>query len=404
VAGLLEKVTNGSGTHYRHYIQGGTGTAAIHSRTAGGGNSTVYLHRDHLGSPELITDSSGNALVRPSFSAYGERRDGSDWDGAISSGDLNTLAGISRRGFTGHEHLDAVGLIHMNGRVYEPVAGRFLSRDPLIDEFGSSQGPNGYAYVHNNPLSLMDATGFHHECRPDEPDCVEVRGRRPEECDWGGPWMAGWGEFCREGWDPYWDHDPFGDFDDQPEDAGGGGGGGDSGESEYEPPTPQPAEDAGKSNRWYCRVSDTLSAAAGGAVAGATFALQTGQIAGIGGYAAGGALLFATVEVLAQGSGPTAAVIGGYVGVVARARGGSSRSGIADVLGDAASSGVPYGYSTPVSVGFGAAGSAIRPVLGLGRGMSALIGGSAGGLSTALGVSTTLGLNAFFSSILGCSP
>jgi RHS repeat-associated protein len=160
VAGLLEKVTNAQGTHYRHLIQGGQGTAAIHSRTVGGGNATVYLHRDHLGSPELITDSAGNELIRPSFAAYGERRDGSDWDGAISSADLNTLAGISRRGFTGHEHLDAVGLIHMNGRVYEPVAGRFLSRDPFIDGVFSSQGINGHAYVHNNPLTLNDPSGF----------------------------------------------------------------------------------------------------------------------------------------------------------------------------------------------------------------------------------------------------
>jgi RHS repeat-associated protein len=160
VAGLLEKVTNGTGTHYRHLIQGGNGTAAIHSRTVGGSNATFYLHRDHLGSPELITDSSGNELVRPSFAAYGERRDGTDWDGPIGSGDLNTLAGISRRGFTGHEHLDAVGLIHMNGRVFEPIAGRFLSQDPFIDGLFSSQGPNGHAYVHNNPLTYIDPSGF----------------------------------------------------------------------------------------------------------------------------------------------------------------------------------------------------------------------------------------------------
>lgn len=166
VAGLLEKVTNAQGTHYRHYIQGGNGTAAIHSRTVGGSNATFYLHRDHLGSPELITDASGNVLVRPSFAAYGERRDGADWDGPIGSGDLNTLAGITRRGFTGHEHLDAVNLIHMNGRVYEPIAGRFLSRDPFIDGVASSQGPNGYAYVHNSPLTFVDPSGFNCEPSP----------------------------------------------------------------------------------------------------------------------------------------------------------------------------------------------------------------------------------------------
>jgi hypothetical protein len=47
----------------------------------------------------------------------------------------------------------------MNGRVYDPVIGRFLSRDPLVDG-RVSQGANGYAYVWNNPMTLTDPTGF----------------------------------------------------------------------------------------------------------------------------------------------------------------------------------------------------------------------------------------------------
>jgi len=191
VAGLLEKVTNAQGTHYRHYIQGGKGTAAIHSRTVGGSNATLYLHRDHLGSPELITNSSGGVLVRPSFAAYGERRDGADWDGPISSADLNTLAGISRRGFTGHEHLDAVGLIHMNGRVFEPVPGRFLSRDPFVDGVASSQGINGYAYVHNAPLTFVDPSGF---------NCEPLPGMSDEEAAAYISYCSG--EFESSGWGP----------------------------------------------------------------------------------------------------------------------------------------------------------------------------------------------------------
>jgi hypothetical protein len=48
----------------------------------------------------------------------------------------------------------------MNGRVYDPVAGRFLGADPIIDGVSSSQGPNPYAYVHNNPLTLIDPSGY----------------------------------------------------------------------------------------------------------------------------------------------------------------------------------------------------------------------------------------------------
>ena len=71
------------------------------------------------------------------------------------------IAAISlTRGFTGHEHLDQVGLIHMGGRVYDPEIGRFLSPDPFVQFPASTQGFNRYAYVSNNPLSYTDPSGY----------------------------------------------------------------------------------------------------------------------------------------------------------------------------------------------------------------------------------------------------
>ncbi len=40
--------------------------------------------------------------------------------------------GITDMGFTGHEMLDELGLVHMNGRIYDPLLGRFLSADPTV--------------------------------------------------------------------------------------------------------------------------------------------------------------------------------------------------------------------------------------------------------------------------------
>lgn len=53
--------------------------------------------------------------------------------------------------------LDVFGLIHMNGRVYDPQIGRFLQADVLLD--AGIQGLNRYSYVLNNPLSLTDPSG-----------------------------------------------------------------------------------------------------------------------------------------------------------------------------------------------------------------------------------------------------
>ncbi len=63
------------------------------------------------------------------------------------------------RGFTGHEHLEMFGLINMNARLYDPVLGRFLSPDPIVQVSDFTQSYNGYSYALNNPLSYKDPNG-----------------------------------------------------------------------------------------------------------------------------------------------------------------------------------------------------------------------------------------------------
>ena len=69
------------------------------------------------------------------------------------------IESIEPRGYTGHEMLDSVGLIHMNGRVYDPELGRFLSADSVIPDALNMQSLNRYSYVYNNPLSYTDPSG-----------------------------------------------------------------------------------------------------------------------------------------------------------------------------------------------------------------------------------------------------
>ena len=94
-------------------------------------------------------------VQRLSFDAHGKRRL-ADW----TAGDPAAPDAETPRGFTGHEHLDSVGLIHMNGRVYDPALGRFLSADPFVPNPTATQSFNRYTYVYNNPLSYTDPTGF----------------------------------------------------------------------------------------------------------------------------------------------------------------------------------------------------------------------------------------------------
>jgi RHS repeat-associated protein len=56
--------------------------------------------------------------------------------------------------------LDEVGVIHMNGRIYDPLVGRFMSADPFIQAPFELQSHNRYAYVMNNPLYYSDPSGY----------------------------------------------------------------------------------------------------------------------------------------------------------------------------------------------------------------------------------------------------
>jgi RHS repeat-associated protein len=173
----LELTVSGSATQVenRHYISATSGVIAV-VKTYGEGNGaapstvagisptlaaqTQYWHKDALGSIVAVTDARGALIERMAYDAWGKRMYANGT--ADSAGSLNPSNGD--RGYTGHEHLDELGFIHMNGRVYDPALGRFLSADPIIGSPDLLQDYNRYAYVRNNPLRFTDPTGECIEC------------------------------------------------------------------------------------------------------------------------------------------------------------------------------------------------------------------------------------------------
>ncbi|MCX4240087.1 RHS repeat domain-containing protein [Paraliomyxa miuraensis] len=103
----------------------GLGGFTEFGKPAGSGvwnDAIEFLHDDHLGSTDVVTDDTGAVLRRASFDPWGQARDAEDWTQPIDE-DVLDLLGV---GFTGHPaRLDA-GLVDMGGRMYHPRLGRFF--------------------------------------------------------------------------------------------------------------------------------------------------------------------------------------------------------------------------------------------------------------------------------------
>jgi RHS repeat-associated protein len=97
-------------------------------------------------------------LEQMSYDPWGRKRSGTNW---LDYENINTpFTDLYKRGYTGHEHIDAFGLINMNGRMYDPRLGRFLSPDPFVQAPGYTQSYNRYSYGWNNPMKYTDPTGY----------------------------------------------------------------------------------------------------------------------------------------------------------------------------------------------------------------------------------------------------
>jgi RHS repeat-associated protein len=116
-----------------------------------------YFVQDAIGSSSLVLNHSGVVVERSYYDPWGRRRSAAT--GQFEDELSTSLGHVASRGYTMHEHLPSVGLIHMNGRLYDPILGRFIQADSLVSNPDNLQSYNRYAYVNNNPLSYSDPTG-----------------------------------------------------------------------------------------------------------------------------------------------------------------------------------------------------------------------------------------------------
>lgn len=140
-AGAYEKITENGVTREFYYIDGYTIIVKEN-----GTFKPYFAFTDNLGSILSVFDKESNKVFGASYDAWGRQ-------------EIEVNAIGLQRGYTGHEMLNEFGIINMNGRLYDPVLGRFFSPDNYVQFPDYSQNYNRYSYCLNNPLKFTDPSG-----------------------------------------------------------------------------------------------------------------------------------------------------------------------------------------------------------------------------------------------------
>ncbi|OPX99192.1 MAG: putative deoxyribonuclease RhsC [Syntrophorhabdus sp. PtaB.Bin006] len=104
--------------------------------------SVYYYHTDHLGTPPVLTDSSGAVAWKAAYGAFG----------AVNITVANVENNIR---FPGQYYDTETGLHYNWNRYYDPKTGRYITPDPI----GLEGGVNVYGYVEANPINKIDPEG-----------------------------------------------------------------------------------------------------------------------------------------------------------------------------------------------------------------------------------------------------
>ena len=134
--------SGGSGSSSSGGSNGGSGSGGSGSSSGGSGSS-----------------SGGSTTTGPLIKGYVAYSKTQVTFTPIEKAEYQGSIAGNLKGYTSQEALAEHGLVHMNARIYDPKAGRFLSADSIIPDPNNPDAYNRYMYVVGNPMMYRDPSG-----------------------------------------------------------------------------------------------------------------------------------------------------------------------------------------------------------------------------------------------------
>jgi RHS repeat-associated protein len=151
--------STGSGAKYAtttdYVFNGESLVSTIDQQTASGNATgtakTRYVHPDHLGSTNVVTDENDNVVQTLDYYPYGSLR-------------VSVATSTNERRKYVDRFSDDSGLSYLNARYYDQNRGQFMSEDPtfwsLKMPLNNPQSLNSYSYADDNPITKSDPEGL----------------------------------------------------------------------------------------------------------------------------------------------------------------------------------------------------------------------------------------------------
>jgi RHS repeat-associated protein len=151
--------STGTGAKYAtttDYVFNGDSLVATEDQQTASGNATGtaktrYIHPDHLGSTNVVTDENGNVVQTLDYYPYGSTR-------------ISVATSTNERRKFISQFADDSTLSYLQARYYDSGRGQFLSEDPVFlgkkQNLTNPQSLNSYSYANDNPITISDPNGM----------------------------------------------------------------------------------------------------------------------------------------------------------------------------------------------------------------------------------------------------